>query len=66
MDNFKIIDGKKFGWDGENYESESAAQEKIMKYNNDGFNTELIEEDDKYFVFTRRLAAEIVVEGKPV
>ena len=66
MDNFKIIDGKKFGWDGENYETKSAAQEKIMKYNNDGFDTELIEEDDKYFVFTRRLATEIMVEGKPV
>ena len=29
MDNFKIIDGKKYMWDGENYESESAAKENM-------------------------------------
>lgn len=66
MDNFKIIDGKKYVWDGEDYESESATQENISKYKNDGFETKLIEENEKYFVYTRRVVTEIVVEGEPV
>lgn len=66
MDNFKIIDSKKYMWDGEDYESESAAKENISKYNNDGFETKLIKEDSKYLVYTRRVVTEIVVEGAPV
>lgn len=66
MDNFKIIEGKKYMWDGEDYESESAALENISKYSTDGFETKLIKEDDKYLVYTRRLVTEIVVEGEPV
>lgn len=65
MDNVKIIDGKKYMWDGEDYESESAARENILKYSNDGFETKLIEEDGKYLVYTRRVATEVVVEGEP-
>jgi hypothetical protein len=66
MDNFKIIDGKKYMWDGEDYESKSVAEENISKYGNDGFKTQLIEEDGKYLVYTRRVVTEIVVEGAPV
>ena len=66
MDNFKIIEGKKYMWDGEDYESESAALENISKYSTDGFETKLIKEDDKYLVYTRRIVTEIVVEGEPV
>ena len=66
MDNFKIIDGKKYMWDGVDYESESAALEHISKYRDDGFETKLIEEDEKYLVYTRRVVTEVVVEGEPV
>ncbi len=66
MDNFKFIDGKKYMWDGKDYESESAAQENISKYSDDGFETKLIEEEGKYLVYTRRVVTEIVVEGEPV
>lgn len=59
----KIIDGKKFMWDGINYESESAAKENVDKYSKDGFETKLIEEDGKYFVYSRRVAAEIKIVG---
>lgn len=65
-DSFKIIDSKKYMWDGEDYESESAAQENIKKYSDDNFETKLIEEDGKYLVYTRRVVTEIVVEGEPV
>jgi hypothetical protein len=64
-DSVKIIDSKKFMWDGEDYEAEAAAREKISNYSNDGFETKLIEEDGKYLVYTRRVVTEVVVEGAP-
>ncbi len=63
MDNFKMIDDKKYMWDGEEYESEAAAQENMSKYNEDNFETRLLEEEGKYLVYTRRVVTEIVVEG---
>ncbi len=66
MDNVKIIDGKKFMWDGEDYESESAAKENVSKYRKDGFEAKLIDEDGKYIVYTRRVVTEVVVEGEPI
>jgi hypothetical protein len=66
LDNFKIIDGKKYMWDGEDYESESAAQENISKYGSNGFEAKLIEENGKYLVYTRRVVTEVVVEGEHV
>lgn len=65
MDIFKIIDSKKFMWDGKDYESESAARENVSKYENDGFETQLINEDGKYAVYTRRVVTDVVVEGDP-
>lgn len=66
MDNFKIINSKKYGWDGEDYDSKSAAEENVKKYSKDGFETRLIEEGGKYFIYTRRVVTEVVVEGEPV
>lgn len=63
MDAVKIIDGKKFMWDGEDYESESAAKENASKYTQDGFEVKLIEEDGKHFIYTRRVVTDVVVEG---
>ncbi|UCH10597.1 MAG: hypothetical protein JSU61_01500 [Fidelibacterota bacterium] len=66
MDNSRTIDGKKYMWDGEEYPSETAAQERISEYQAEGFETELVEEDGKHYVFTRRVVTEVVVEGGPV
>ena len=63
--NVEIIDGKKFMWDGINYESESAAKENVDKYSKDRFETKLIEEDGKFLVYSRRVAAEIKLESHP-
>lgn len=63
MDNIKIIDGKKFSWDGEDYESESTAEENASKYREGGFEVKLIEKDGKHFIYTRRVVTEVVVEG---
>jgi hypothetical protein len=62
-ENSKIIDNKKFMWDGINYETENSAIENLKKYSNDGFETKLIEDGGKYFVYTRRVVKEIKVEG---
>ena len=59
----KIIDGKKMMWDGATYETEAEAQEVKKKYADDNFETGLIEEEGKFFVYTRRVVTEIVLEG---
>lgn len=61
----KIINEKKFMWDGKDYPDKKSALDTAQKYKNDGFETEVIEEEGKYFVFTRRVVKEIVVEGQP-
>lgn len=53
-------------WDGEDYPSKAAAQENISKYSKNGFETKLIEENGKYFIYSRRLVTDIVVEGQTV
>ncbi|MEW5843193.1 MAG: hypothetical protein AB1775_08010 [Bacteroidota bacterium] len=62
-DNSKVLDNKKYFWDGINYESENAAKENFDKYSKDGFETKLVEEEGKYFIYTRRIAKEIKAEG---
>ena len=49
-------------WDGEDYNAESAAREHLLEYNDNGFETVLIEEGGKYFVYSRRLVTEIVID----
>jgi hypothetical protein len=57
----RTIDGKKFMWDGREYEEKDA--EKTAKgYENDGFEVRVVEEDGKYLVYTRRVVKEIKVE----
>ena len=62
-DNYKIIDGKKFMWDGENYEGKEPAMAAVETYEKDGFETRIIEEEGKHFVYSRRVVTEVVVEG---
>ena len=66
MDSFKIIDSKKYMWDGTEYDSKSTAQDKIKKYSEDKFETKLIEEGEKFFVFTRRVVTEIHIEEQAI
>lgn len=64
-DSSRIINGKKFMWDGVVYESKEKAQEVMEKYQKDNFNVELIEEDKQYLLYTRRVVTKIVLEGEP-
>lgn len=63
-DSFKIIDDRKYMWDGEEYQSESDAQKIVSKYRSDGFDARLIEENSKYLVYTRRVAANVIADNK--
>jgi len=64
-DSSRMINGKKFMWDGVVYESKEKAQEVMEKYQKDNFNVELIEEDKQYLLYTRRVVTKIVLEGEP-
>ena len=65
-DSSKIINGKKFMWDGVTYDSEDAALETKKRYQDDKFEVELIKEDQQPLLYTRRVVTEIVLEGEPV
>jgi len=58
---FRIVDGKKYMWDGEEYDSETIAREVNNKYQDDGFETAVFEEEGLYFVLSRRVVKEVVV-----
>ena len=60
----KIIEGKKFMWDGETYEGMEQAKEKEESYKNEKFETIIIEEEGKPLIYTRRDVTEIEVEGQ--
>jgi hypothetical protein len=59
------FEGKKFMWDGVVYADPKQAHEAAQKYQADGFQTQLINEENQHYVFTRREIKEVVVEGKP-
>jgi hypothetical protein len=61
----KIINGKKVMWDGIVYESEKEAQKVKQTYENDNFEVEMVEEEEKYLLYTHRVVTEIVLEGEP-
>jgi hypothetical protein len=50
------IDGKKFMWDGATYDDKQKAYETTVIYQSDGFETQLIEEDGQFLVYSRRVA----------
>ena len=61
----RLIDGMKFMWDGRDYDSVDKALEVKEEYEKDNFETRLLEEDEKVHVYTRRLVAEVVMNGEP-
>ena len=64
MELARIFNGKKFMWDGKAYTNEKERREICQKYKDDGFEVELVDEGNQYFLFTRRVVTEVVVEGK--
>ncbi len=65
MDLGRLINKKKYMWDGKEYPDEKSAKDVAQGYKKDGFETEVLEEDKKYYVFSRRVVKEVIVEGQP-
>ena len=63
MQSMRFFDRRKFMWDGEAYDP-PAAEAKKKDYESQGFETQLVEEEGKAFVYTRRVVREIVIEGE--
>ncbi len=55
-ENMRMIDGKKFMWDGVIYEERSKAEETQSQYQENKFETRLLTEEGKYLIYTRRVA----------
>lgn len=62
MERVKIFDEKKFMWDGRTYMSESEANTIKVDYEKNNFEIQMIQEEGKYFLFTRKVVAEIEIE----
>ncbi len=60
----RIIDDKKFMWDGIEYEDEKKAKTAEMEYRAKEFEVRMVKEKGKLLLFTRRVVTEIVIEGQ--
>ena len=58
----KWHEGHKYMWDGAVYEKKDDAEAKMKEYENDEFETLLVEEEGKFLVYTRRVVTEVVVD----
>lgn len=64
MDLAKIIGEKKFMWDGKIYKSEKDAEEAKVQYETDGFEIQVFTKNDKYYVYSRRVITDVVVDDQ--
>jgi hypothetical protein len=58
----RLFEGKKFLWDGEEYDDEQEAGSVEKKYREKAFEVERWREDGKVLLYTRRVVTEVVVE----
>jgi hypothetical protein len=65
MELARNFDGKKYMWDGRSYSNEQEMKETKKAYLDKGFEVQVVEEENQYFLFSRRLVKEVVVEGQP-
>jgi hypothetical protein len=63
MDISRKFEGKKFMWDGVEYKEESEACAALETYSASGFDARKILEGGAFYVFTRKVVAEVKVEG---
>jgi hypothetical protein len=63
-DNVMFREGDKFMWDGELYETHEAAEAKRKEYADHDFETQLVEGEGEFLVYSRRVVTEIVLEGE--
>lgn len=55
-------EGKKYMWNGEEYDSKDKAAAIEKEYQERGFETRSVSQGGKVFLYTRRVVTEVVVE----
>ncbi len=63
-ENLRFFDRRKFVWDGQTYDS-AGASAKRCQYEAQGFETQIVEENGQFLLYTRRVVKEVVVDGPP-
>ena len=58
----RLFEGKKFMWDGQEYDDEKQADSVRKQYSEKGFEVQACREDGKVLVYTRRVVTEIVLD----
>jgi hypothetical protein len=61
-DRARFFNGKKYMWDGQEYDDKKKTHEVEKEYREKGFDVQSCSEDDKILLYTRRVATEIVLE----
>jgi hypothetical protein len=61
-ENICYHEGKKYMWDGEEYDSKDRAGAVEKGYREKGFETHSVQEGGKILLYTRRVVTEVVVE----
>ena len=64
MDIAKFFDEKKFMWDGKTYSGKSEVNDTKTEYEKNNFETRIVPEGSNFFLFTRRVVTEIVIENQ--
>ena len=49
-------------WDGITHENENDMQKMKAEYETNNFETQIVQEEEKYFLFTRRVVTEIIID----
>ncbi len=58
----RFFEGKKYMWDGQEYDNEEQAKSVEKQYTEKGFEVQMWREDGKVLIYTRRVVTEVVVE----
>ena len=58
----RFFDGKKFMWDGVEYDSEKNAKAARKQYMENGFEVQMCCDEGNVLLYTRRVVTEIVLE----
>ena len=59
----RFFDGRKYMWDGEEYQTEQDARAATERYAADGFEVQVWHEETGTRLYTRRTVTEVVTEG---
>jgi hypothetical protein len=62
VEKIRFFEGKKFLWDGEEYDDEKSAGLVEKQYSEKGFEVQMYSEEDKVLLYTRRVVTEIEVD----